>query len=73
VPAPMVITSKRATSSSGGFCDFLNISPENGGWRIKSRCSSQGQTWTYDIRFNVTPGQLVWDGRSGKTTYFRCR
>jgi DNA-binding helix-hairpin-helix protein with protein kinase domain len=73
VPAPMVITPKRAASSSGGFCDFLNISPENGGWRIKSKCSSEGQTWTYDIRFSVTPGQLVWDGRSGKTTYFRCR
>ncbi len=73
VPAPMVITSKRAASSAGGFCDFLTISPENGGWRIKSRCSSEGQTWTYEIRFNVAPGQLVWDGKSGRTIYFRCR
>lgn len=73
VPAPMVITAKRAVSSSGGFCDFLNVSPTSGGWRIKSKCSSEGQTWTHDIGFSVTTGQLVWDGRSGKTIYFRCR
>jgi Putative peptidoglycan binding domain len=73
LPAPMVITSRRATSSSGGFCDFLNISPDSGGWRIRTRCSDAGQKWTFDIRFSVSPGQLVWDGKSGKTTYFRCR
>ena len=73
LPAPMVITSRRATASSGGFCDFLNISPDSGGWRIRTRCSDAGQKWTYDIRFSVSSGRLVWDGKSGKTTYFRCR
>lgn len=69
---PMVITSRRATSSAGGFCDFLSISSDNGGWRIRTRCSDAGRRWSYDVRFSMSSGQLVWDGKSGRTIYFRC-
>jgi len=72
-PAHMVINSNRAVSSGGGFCDFLNVSGEETGWRIKAKCSAAGKNWTYDLRFSVSQGQLIWNGKTGATPYFRCR
>jgi hypothetical protein len=72
-PAHIVISSSRAVSSGGGVCDFLNVSGEDTGWKIKAKCSSAGDAWAYDLRFSVSQGQLIWNGKTGATTYFRCR
>jgi hypothetical protein len=72
LPAHIVINSSHATSSAGGICDFLNVSGDELGWRIKAKCAASGQAWAYDLRFSVSQDQLIWNGKTGVTTYFRC-
>jgi DNA-binding helix-hairpin-helix protein with protein kinase domain len=68
----IVMSVRRASSSGGGVCDFLDVAGENGGWRVHARCTVQGNSWTREIRFKVAQGQLFWIGNSS-TTYFRCK
>lgn len=69
----IVINSKRATSSGGGVCEFLSISNETNGWRVKTKCTDAGQSWFADVVFSVVSGKLIWNGKTGVTNYARCR
>lgn len=62
--ADIVISANRATSSAGGICEFLNISPDDAGWQLRAKCTDQGSSWTYDLRFSSGQGRLVWKGKS---------
>jgi DNA-binding helix-hairpin-helix protein with protein kinase domain len=68
----IVINGRQATSSAGGVCDFQNVRVEREGWSMKSKCSNAGDTWEATIRFSLRANRLIWNGRNGKTTYFRC-
>jgi hypothetical protein len=67
------ITPRRAISSAGGVCEFLNVRSERSGWTITTSCSNAGEKWTATIRLAVIDGKLIWIGRDGtETQYFKC-
>lgn len=69
----IVISSRRAQSPTGGYCDFLSVTGTETGWKLRTKCSDSGQNWTATIKFSVASSQLIWDGKTGVTKYYRCR
>jgi uncharacterized protein DUF4236 len=68
------ITSRRAVSSAGGVCEFLNVKSAGSGWIVATSCSNGGEKWTAAIRLAMIGNKLVWTGRDGtQTQYNRCR
>ena len=67
------ITSRRAVSSAGGVCEFLNIKPAGSGWSIATSCSNGGEKWTATIHLAMIGNKLIWTGRDKtETQYSRC-
>jgi hypothetical protein len=70
----VLITSRRAVSSAGGVCEFLNVKSAGVGWSIATACSNGGEKWTAAIRLAMIGNKLIWTGRDGtQTQYSRCR
>jgi DNA-binding helix-hairpin-helix protein with protein kinase domain len=70
---PLLINSRRASSSTGGVCEFAKFESEKGDWRAKAVCTEYGRSWTANIRFVVRGNKLVWSSESGSASYLRCR
>jgi hypothetical protein len=70
---PLLINSRRATSSTGGVCEFANFESAKGEWRVKAVCTEYGRSWTANIRFVSRGNKLVWSSESGTASYLRCR
>jgi hypothetical protein len=70
----IVVNSRRATSASGGVCEFLSMKAVGPSWSIGTTCSNAGERWSATIHLMVADGKLVWTGRDGtETQYSRCR
>ncbi|MET3906775.1 hypothetical protein ABID59_001106 [Bradyrhizobium sp. S3.3.6] len=68
------INSRRAVSSAGGICEFLNIRRSGSIWNVATACSNAGEKWKASVQLTVTGDKLVWTGRDGsRTEYQRCR
>jgi DNA-binding helix-hairpin-helix protein with protein kinase domain len=71
--APLRITSERAETVAGR-CDFDSVEIESEGvWRIRARCSANGDKWQANIQLRVTGQRMVWNSERGRTEYLRCR
>jgi hypothetical protein len=69
---PLIITSRRATSSSGGVCEFSNFDSGKGEWRVRAACTQYQRSWTANIRFVVQANKMIWSSESGTASYVRC-
>ncbi|MDN3273477.1 DUF4236 domain-containing protein [Frankia sp. RB7] len=68
------INSRRAVSSAGGICEFLNIKRAGSIWNVATACSNAGEKWKASVQLTVTGDKLVWTGRDGsRTQYQRCK
>jgi hypothetical protein len=69
----IIINSRRAISSAGGTCEFLNLKSTGTGWIVGTTCSNAGEKWTATVRLAVSGSKLIWVGRDGTPTqYSRC-
>lgn len=70
----IVVNSRRATSATGGTCEFSNVKLLGSSWTVGTTCTNAGERWSATIRLSVVNGKLTWVGRDGaETQYFRCR
>jgi peptidoglycan hydrolase-like protein with peptidoglycan-binding domain len=71
--APLRITSARA-ETAGGRCDFDSVWRESEGtWRVRAKCSVNGETWQANILLRVTGQRLIWNSEHGRAQYLRCK
>jgi peptidoglycan hydrolase-like protein with peptidoglycan-binding domain len=69
---PLRITSRRASSSDGGVCEFSNFDFQDTDWRVRALCTVGKNSWTTNITFAVKGNQLTWSSERGVSTYHRC-
>jgi hypothetical protein len=70
----IVISSRRAVSSTGGICEFSSLKQLGSSWSVTTTCSNAGEKWSANIKLAMSDGRLVWIGRDGTATeYSRCR
>lgn len=70
----LFINSRRAVSSAGGVCEFLNIRAAASSWSVATSCSNAGEKWKATVRLALSGDKLVWIGRDGtRTQYERCQ
>jgi DNA-binding helix-hairpin-helix protein with protein kinase domain len=70
---PLFITAHRATSSSGGLCEFASFDSVKSEWRVRAVCTQYQRSWAANITFVVRANKMVWSSESGSANYVRCK
>jgi DNA-binding helix-hairpin-helix protein with protein kinase domain len=70
---PLRITRGHAETAAGR-CDFDTIQAESeSAWRVRAKCSANGETWQANIQLRVTGPLLTWESERGRAQYLRCK
>jgi peptidoglycan hydrolase-like protein with peptidoglycan-binding domain len=70
---PLRITRGRAETAAGR-CDFDSVQTESeSAWRVRAKCSANGETWQANIQLRVSGPLLTWESERGRTQYLRCQ